>query len=108
MAEAKLSLLKKKTASLRNTDAEFLRLIHELELHQIEFEMHNEELTQSRAEAEAARDQYTDLYDFAPVGYFTLTGDGTIQKTNLLGAKRLGAGRGNLWRPSRDRSPMPS
>ena len=47
-------------------------LIHELEVHQIELEMQNEELRQAQMDLEAARDKYTDLYDFAPVGYFSI------------------------------------
>jgi PAS domain S-box-containing protein len=86
-AEAKLSKRKKSPA----TETDSLRLIHELEVHQIELEMQNEELVQARAEAEAVHRQYTDLYDFAPVGYFTLTRDGTIQMSNLTGANLLGA-----------------
>ena len=75
-AEAKLSKRKKSPA----TETDSLRLIHELEVHQIELEMQNEELVQARAEAEAVHHQYADLYDFAPVGYFTLTRDGTIHE----------------------------
>jgi len=96
LAEAELSGSKKKTVALRTADADTLRLIHELEVHQIELEMQQEELIRSHAEAELARDLYTDLYDFAPVGYFTLTRDGQIQKTNLAGAKLLGVERGKL------------
>jgi len=87
--EKKLSQQKEKKQPLTKADA--LRLLHELETHQIELEMQNEELVQSRAEAEEAYRQYTDLYDFAPVGYFTLARDGTISKVNLAGATLLGA-----------------
>jgi len=47
--------------------------------------MQNEELLRTRANAEALLAQYTTLYDFAPVGYFTLAGDGTILAVNLTG-----------------------
>ena len=60
----------------QSTAAETQRLVHELQVHQIELEMQNEELQQARAEVEAVLGQYTDLYDFAPVGYFTLDRDG--------------------------------
>ena len=47
-------------------------LIHELRVHQIELEMQNDELRQAQFEIETMRDQYADLYDFAPVGYLTV------------------------------------
>ena len=53
-------------------EEETRQLVHELEVHQIELEMQNAELLRARDEAETALDKYTDLYDFAPVGYFTL------------------------------------
>ena len=95
-AEAKLSERKKKAAPPPATEADTRRLVHELEVHQIELEMQNEELVQSRAEVEALLRQYTDLYDFAPVGYFTLARDGAIHQVNLAGANLLGVERGAL------------
>ena len=77
----------------RSTTAETQRLVHELEVHQIQLEMQNQELLQARAEVEAILGQYTDLYDFAPVGYFTLGRDGTIRQVNLAGARLLGVDR---------------
>ncbi len=93
-AEAKLKQRKQKNEPLNEADT--LSLIHELQVHQIELEMQNEELTQARAEAEEAYRQYTDLYDFAPVGYLTLARDGTIRKINLAGTSLLGVERVNL------------
>ncbi|MEI7837990.1 MAG: PAS domain-containing protein, partial [Planctomycetota bacterium] len=72
------------------------RLLHELQVHQIELEMQNEELLAARAEVEAGLERYVDLYDFAPVGYFTLAHDGTIRQVNLTGASMLGVGRAKL------------
>jgi len=72
------------------TVVETQRLVHELQVHQIELEMQNEELRESRGEVELALARYTDLYDFAPVGYFTLTANGTIRGVNLPGALLLG------------------
>ncbi|MEI6396078.1 MAG: histidine kinase dimerization/phospho-acceptor domain-containing protein, partial [Verrucomicrobiota bacterium] len=54
------------------------RLLHELQVHQIELELQNEELRNSRAQVEAAVFRYTDIYDFAPVSYFTLNSNGVI------------------------------
>ncbi|MGE5215435.1 MAG: PAS domain S-box protein [Chloroflexota bacterium] len=67
-----------------------LELIHELEVHQIELEMQNEELRRSQAELEAARKKYVDLYDLAPVGYVSLDRAGCIRGINLTGADMLG------------------
>ena len=78
------------------TEVEAQRLVHELQVHQHELEMQNEELRNTRAELEAMLDKYTDLYDFAPVGYFTLGRDGTIHAVNLTGACLLGIERSRL------------
>ncbi|MBE3122370.1 MAG: PAS domain S-box protein [Thermoplasmata archaeon] len=95
-AEVKLSERKKKTAAHPATEPDPQRLVHELEVHQIELEMQNEELVQSRAQVEAGLRQYTDLYDFAPIGYFTLARDGAIHQVNLTGVNLLGIERNAL------------
>jgi PAS domain S-box-containing protein len=77
-------------------DAEALRVLHELEVHQIELEMQNTELRDARDEAEALLEKYTELYDFAPVGYFTLGAEGIIRLANLTGSTMVGIGRSNL------------
>jgi PAS domain-containing protein len=69
------------------------RLVHELEVHQIELEMQNAELKRSQEELELSRNKYVELYDFAPVGYFTFDLSGLIRKVNLTGAKLLGVER---------------
>jgi len=78
------------------SSAQTQRLVHELQVHQIELEMQNEELRESRAQTEATLERYTDLYDFAPVGYFTLSSEGTIREVNLPGARLLGVERARL------------
>jgi len=95
-AEAKLSQHKKKAAPPPTTQADTRRLVHELEVHQIELEMQNEELVRARAGLEALLSRYTDLYDFAPAGYFTLARDGAIHHVNPAGANLLGVERGAL------------
>jgi PAS domain S-box-containing protein len=78
------------------TEADSQRLLHELEVHRIELEMQNAELRQARDEAEKALDKYTDLYDFAPVAYFTFDRNGVIRAVNLTGAALLGVERARL------------
>jgi len=82
------------------SEADTLKLIHELQVHQIELEMQNEELVRAKAAALAAIQKYTDLYDFAPSGYFTLSRDGAIVELNLCGARLLGRDRENLQNSS--------
>jgi PAS domain S-box-containing protein len=77
-------------------EGETARLVHELQVHQIELQMQNEELHRVQAEDEAHIFQYTDLYDFAPVGYLSLSRDGTILKLNLTAASLFGAERSQL------------
>ena len=72
------------------------RLLHELEVHQIELEMQNEELRRARQEVEAGFVRYTQIFDFAPIAYFVLAQDGTIAGLNLAGARLLGAERSRL------------
>jgi PAS domain S-box-containing protein len=80
--------------------ADALKLLQELQVHQVELEMQNEELRQAKADAEVATERYTrlysELYDFAPVAYFSLERDGTIRKSNLTGAALLGVERSRL------------
>jgi PAS domain S-box-containing protein len=90
--------LRAKTVQLHppRNEEEMQRLIHELEVHQIELEMQGEEFRQARDDAEAALEKYADLYDFAPVGYFTLDHEGIIRSVNLTGASLLGVERSRL------------
>ena len=78
------------------SDKDTQQLIHELQVHQIELEMQNDELRKSQAELEESRAQYPDLYDFAPVGYFTFNKDGLILEANITVAKELGIERSLL------------
>ncbi|MGB9080280.1 MAG: ATP-binding protein [Desulfuromonadaceae bacterium] len=72
------------------------RLVHELEVHQIELEIQNEELLQAREELELSRNKYAELYDFAPIGYFIFDVRGVIKEVNLAGAHMLGIQRQSL------------
>lgn len=76
-------------ASLKN-------ILHELQVHQIELEMQNDELRSTQRELETARERYFALYDLAPVGYVTLSGNGIILESNLTAAALLGVSRANI------------
>ena len=94
-AEERLRL---KTAKLNapRTKQETQRLNQELEIHQLELEMQNEELRKTQEEFEFSRNKYVELYDFAPIGYFTFDLRGLILEVNLTGAHLLGSTRGLL------------
>jgi len=85
-AEAQLLRQKAKTGAQSNAAAMQTRILHELEVHQIELEISNESLRQAYDEADALRQKYADLYDFAPIPYFTLDAQGVIIQFNLAGA----------------------
>jgi len=72
------------------------RMLHELQVHQIELELQNEELREAQAAMEASQARYFDLYDLAPVGYCTLSEKGLILEANLNIATRLGVTRREL------------
>ncbi|HUH66767.1 MAG TPA: PAS domain S-box protein [Syntrophales bacterium] len=78
--------------------ADIQKLVHELRVHQIELEMQNDELRRSQVELTEERLKYADLYDFAPVGYFTLDKKGRIVETNVAGASLLGSSKRALAR----------
>jgi PAS domain-containing protein len=78
------------------TEADAKRLLHELQVHQIELEMQNAELQEARNKVETLLETYTDLYDFAPVGYFSVDEQGLILEVNLTGAALLGIERSRL------------
>ena len=85
-------LLKKKSSKTVSqlSEIESAKLIYELEIHQIELELHNDELRHAWAVAEVANDKYLRLHDLVQLGYFTLSGKGEILELNLIGARLLG------------------
>jgi PAS domain S-box-containing protein len=94
VAEEKLGKLQNATLNVEEKTTE--EIVHELQVHQIELEIQNEELRRVQLELEASKDKYQDLYEFAPVGYFTLTHKGIIIDVNLAGTTLLGAPRSKL------------
>jgi len=78
------------------SEAEIYKMLHELQVHQIELQLQNEELIQARGQAVIASEKYIELYDFSPSGYFTLSRKGEILQLNLLGAEMLGKDRSQL------------
>jgi formate hydrogenlyase transcriptional activator len=94
-AEERLRAKKAKLHPPR-TQEDAKRLVHELEVHQIELEMQNAELKRTHEELELSHNKYLELYDFAPIGYFTFDAHGLIEEVNLTGAQMLGIERGSL------------
>ncbi|MBI5524357.1 MAG: PAS domain S-box protein [Desulfarculus sp.] len=78
------------------TEGDSIRLLHELQVHQIELEMQNEELRQTQVDLEASQEKYFKLYNLTPVGNFTIDGLGNILEANLFGAGLLGTDRSQL------------
>ena len=81
---------------LPRSEKDAKRLVHELEVHQIELEMQNAELKRTQEELELSHNKYVELYDFAPIGYFSFDARGLIRGVNLTGAQLLGIERGLL------------
>ena len=94
IARDRVGRLAENLGALSPADAQ--RALHDLQVHQIELELQNEELRSAQDALEASRARYFDLYDLAPVGYFTLNEGGMILEANLTGANLLGVARGTL------------
>jgi len=90
--------LKTKLEKNRDSETEHdaKKLLHELQVHQIELEMQNEELREASATTELALKRYTMLYDLAPMGFLTIKTDGTIDELNFMAAEMLGERRFSL------------
>ncbi len=93
--------LAERTGRIKALDrADLEKLAHELAVHQVELEIQNEELRRTRLEAEENRDRYIDLFDFAPVGYFTLDEHNRIVEANLAGCQLLRIDRNAILKQS--------
>ncbi|MDD5168226.1 MAG: ATP-binding protein [Syntrophales bacterium] len=89
----KLDAVSSETSGL---GADSQKLLHELQVFQIELEMQNEEIRDSKTAVDQLLEDYLDIYDFAPIGYFTLNRDGIILRVNLTGARICGVGRARM------------
>lgn len=85
-------LLKKKSSKKKvsNSEVDQVRLVHELQVHQVELELQNEELRLANYNTQLAAKDYTELFDFTPACYYTLSEEGDILKLNNSGAQMLG------------------
>jgi PAS domain S-box-containing protein len=104
MKNKTLSLLQRAEAFLNKApetvaytaSVDIKKLIEDLYIHQTELQIQNEELRRAQSELEASRDRYSDLYDFAPVGYVTISEKGLILQSNFSFATMLGLERSSL------------
>ena len=81
---------------IENQSTDMDELVHNLRVHQVELEIQNEELRLTQEKLEDSQHKYFDLYNFAPLGYFTLDKNGLILDVNLAGATLLGVEKVNL------------
>lgn len=95
-AEKILQQKKDKAIKDEKNEADAKKLLHELQVHQIELEMQNEELLKAYEAAEAALKKYTLVFDQAPMGFITLESDGMIAELNFAAAEMLGDRRFSL------------
>lgn len=94
LARKKVHISKKELTSMPLE--EIMGIIHELDVHQIELELQNEELRRAQEELEAIRKRYFELYEFAPVGYLTLSEKGIVMQANLMVTALLGLSRSSI------------
>ena len=78
------------------SESDLSNYFHEMEVRQIMLELQNDELRHAWAVSEVSNLKYTELYDFAPIGYFTLSKNGKIVELNFCGSRMLGKERGQL------------
>ena len=85
-----------KLASNPESAADALKLLHELQVHQVELDLQQEQMEISQHEIAEELACYKGLYDFAAVGYFSIGSQGDVIDGNLCGAELLGVGQNEL------------
>ena len=93
-------LIRKQPDLASETSGDVLELMHELNIHQAELEIQNEELKRAQQVLSELHREYENLYEFAPCGYVTLTAKGIITRINLAGVKLLGSARQTFCTPA--------
>jgi PAS domain S-box-containing protein len=83
-------------ASAPSTAVDAMALLHEMQVHQVELDLQQEELGRSRSELEAALIRQTALFERAPVGYMTIDAGTVVVEINLAGVRLLGAAQDDL------------
>lgn len=96
IAEAQLTRTRMTLLNPQPGEDLLYELMHELKVHQIELEMQNEELRKSQIALEESRDRYIDLYEFAPVCYFTISREAVVNEINLTGCTLFGLERSKI------------
>src|SRR5215472_92465 len=87
--QAEETLRMRSTKKKANT-LDLRRLVHELEIHQVELTIQNEELRNAQVQLAESCDRYSELYEFAPLAYVTLDRDGRVLESNRMATKILG------------------
>ena len=95
-ARAEAQLAKTRPDIARMPEQDVQKVVHDLQVHQVELEMQNDELRRTQRALEEARDRFADLYDFAPLALLTLSQGGEVLEANLAAASLLGLERKDL------------
>src|SRR5215475_7950734 len=90
--------LRARSSNKKANTLDLRRLVHELEIHQVELKIQNEELRNAQVQLAESRDRYSELYEFAPLAYVTLDRDGRVLESNQMATKMLGVERRDLMR----------
>lgn len=83
-------------ASDPDTASDALKLLHELQVHQIELDLQHEHINDERQALELSTHRLAELYVFAPVAYFMVASTGQIAEGNKVGARMFGTERGDI------------